>query len=384
MSRKPHVALMVETASAFGQQVLRGVNRYMQSHQPWSVFLEQRALTSKLPAWLKDWRGDGIISRSTNADLMEIVARSNIPLVDLTDRHGHMGLYSVWSDHAAIGKLAAEHLIERGFRQFAFCGFSHEDWSQQRRAGFLETIQRSGGHVDTYESAWHGSDAHPWEHEQRELTKWLGSLPKPTGIMACNDVRGQHVLDACSRIDLAVPEEAAVIGVDNDELLCALCDPPLTSVVPNPERVGYDAAEALDQMMHGKDLPPSVHFVEPLGVETRQSTDVFAIADPDIAAAMRFIREHACEGISVGDVLRHVPLSRSALERRFRKYLNRSPQMEIRSVQLKRVKQLLTETDLPLERIATLAGYEHPEYMNVVFKRELGQPPGAFRRQARK
>src|SRR6185437_15012889 len=191
---------------------------------------------------------------------------------------------------------------------------------------------------------------------------------------------GQHVLDACQRVNLSVPEEVAVIGADNDMLLCELCDPPLSSVVPNPERIGYEAAALLDRLMRGE-KPPSMHlWIEPLGVTTRQSTDVLAIDDPHIAVAVRYIRENACAGATVPDLLQQVPLSRTLLERQFRKYLGRSPQAEIRAVQLKRVKQLLAETDLSLERIAELAGYEHPEYMSVVFKRETGQTPGHYRR----
>jgi LacI family transcriptional regulator len=207
-------------------------------------------------------------------------------------------------------------------------------------------------------------------------------MPRPAGVMACNDMRGQHVLDACQRVRLGVPEQVAVIGVDDDVLLCELCDPPLSSVVPNAERIGYEAAALLDRLMAGEKPPREEWRIEPLGVTTRQSSDVLAIDDPNVASAVRYIREHACRGATVPDVLQHVPLSRTILERRFRKYLGRSPQAEIRAVQLKRVQQLLAETDLRLERIAELAGFEHPEYMSVVFKRQTGQTPGEYRRQA--
>ncbi|HZK82552.1 MAG TPA: helix-turn-helix domain-containing protein, partial [Humisphaera sp.] len=188
-----------------------------------------------------------------------------------------------------------------------------------------------------------------------------------------------HVLDACQRVDLSVPEEAAVIGVDDDAVLCNLCHPPLSSVVPNAERVGYEAAGLLDRMMNGHKPPSEPMLIPPLGVTTRQSSDVLAIDDRTVAAALRFIRERACGGCSMKDLLRHVPMSRSLLERRFRDYLGRSPQAEIRAVQLKRVRQLLAESDLSLDQIAPLAGYSHPEYMSVVFKRETGQTPGQYR-----
>ena len=205
------------------------------------------------------------------------------------------------------------------------------------------------------------------------------SLKKPVGIFATNDLRGQHVLDACARDDCAVPEEVAVIGVDNDELLCSLCSPPLSSVIPNPERIGYEAAAWLDRMLRGE--MPTVREIEipPKGIAVRQSSDVFAVSDPVIVSALRFIREHACEGTTVQELLDHLCVSRSWLEKKFRKLLGRSPQAEIRNVQVKRCKELLRTTDLSLEKIAALTGFVHPEYMSVVFKREVGTTPGQFR-----
>jgi LacI family transcriptional regulator len=358
------------------------VARYLRSHESWSIFLQQRALTSKLPTWLKDWKGDGIISRSTTPQMAEAFTHSRVRHVDLTDRYGDLGLPHIWSDHQAIGRLAAEHQLERGFGNLAFCGFAREYWSKERLTGFVETARQSGIVCAVYETPWLGAHAHPWEEEQQALARWVGSLPKPVGIMACNDVRGQQVLDACNRVELAVPEEGAVIGVDNDEVLCELCNPQLSSVIPNPERVGYKAAEILDGLMAGDKGKPMHLLIPPLGIATRQSTDVLAITDPDVVAAVKYIREHACEGARIRDMLAHVPLSRSVLERRFRKYLGCSPQQMLRQTQLKRVKQLLVNTDLPLWKIGELAGFKHTEYMCVTFKREVGQTPSVYRRQS--
>lgn len=186
-------------------------------------------------------------------------------------------------------------------------------------------------------------------------------------------------MDACRVLDIAVPEEVAVIGVDNAETFCELCDPPLSSVVPDAERIGFEAAALLDRLMAGDAPENSDLRIPPKSVITRQSTDVLAVEDADIALAVRFIREHACEGISAPDIIVHLPISRSALERGFRRFLGRSPQEEIRQVRLKRVKQLLAETDWPLARIAEATGYEHPEYLMVQFKRLVGQTPSQWR-----
>jgi LacI family transcriptional regulator len=167
--------------------------------------------------------------------------------------------------------------------------------------------------------------------------------------------------------------------VDNDEGLCELSDPPLSSVIPHTRRIGYEAAALLERFMAGARPPAATTFVAPLGVRTRRSTDVLAVEDRDVAAAVRFIRENACKGIKVEDVLAAVPLSRTVLERRFTKLLGRTPKAEIARVQLERVRQLLAETDFPLSRVATLAGFEHPEYLCAVFKKKTGQTPGRFR-----
>jgi LacI family transcriptional regulator len=214
----------------------------------------------------------------------------------------------------------------------------------------------------------------------RRLCDWIKNLPKPVGIMACFDILGRQVLEACRQIEAAVPDDVAVVGVDNDELLCELADPPLSSVAPDAHRTGYVAAELLDQLMSGKSVPPHGHFIEPLAVVVRASSDVLAIEDPDVSHAMRFIRERACDGINVQDVLQSVPLSRRVLEGRFRKLVGRTPHEEIDRVRLDRVKELLRESELPLTEIAVRTGYEHVEYLSVVFKKRTGQPPSEYRK----
>lgn len=202
--------------------------------------------------------------------------------------------------------------------------------------------------------------------------------------MACYDLRGQQVLDACRRRNIAVPDEVAVIGVDNDELLCSLSDPPLSSIIPNTHRTGYEAAALLDQMMAGKKIKSINNLIPPLGVATRQSTDVLAIEDRNVVQAIRYIRDHACDGINVSDVLKAVPQSRRVLESKFRKLIGRTPHEEILHIQMNRAKELLSQTDLSLEEITERTGFEHNEYLSVVFKRETGTPPSKYRSQNRR
>jgi LacI family transcriptional regulator len=379
---RPRVALLIETSLVYGRRILRGITRHIHSHGPWSVYLEQREDQAPLPAWLESWRGDGVICRMTNVRLAEALTRTRIPIVDLND-YMDLGLPGVWSDHAAISRLAAEHLLDRGFRQFAFCGFSGQLWSTRRRDGFVNFFHPLGRPCSVYESRWSRRRSRTWEQERRKLLGWLKSLPKPVGIMACNDMRGQHVLDACRAAEIEVPEEIAVVGVDNDQLLCDLCDPPLSSVVPNVERIGYEAASLLDQLMNKKKTERQQWLIEPLGVSTRQSTDVLAVDDPNIAAALKMIRKSACQGVTVQEVVDRVAVSRSMLERGFHRHVGRTPQAEIRHVQINRVKELLAQTDLSLADVAERAGFHHPEYLSFAFKRETGETPGQFRRKAR-
>jgi LacI family transcriptional regulator len=393
MYPRPHVALLVGTLyiDAYDQRILRGINRYMRTHSPWLIYVDlYRQLRDEPPRWLRGWHGDGIIYRSILPRFAERLRELKIPLVNLSDHRPNAGLPLVRSDDHAIGRLAAEHLLERGFRRLAFCGYNDTAWSQRRREGFAAAVQQQGEWCGVYESPWDGFHSHHrGEQEYEAMGRWLTKLPRPLGVLACNDARGYQVVETCQRINAAVPDEIAVLGVDDDELCCSVCRPPLSSVTPNAELLGYEAAALLDRLMGrsggkgGNQDECRELLIEPLGVTTRGSTDVLALADPNLAAAVRCIREHACEGITVSEVLKRVPLRRIELERQFRQYLGHSPQAEIRAVQLKRVKELLSETDLSLEQVAKLAGYKHPEYMSVVFKRLTGQTPGHYRQQTR-
>ena len=381
---RPRVAVLVETSLAYGREIHEGIAEFVRAHSPWSIYVEQRELEAEPPPWLTRRIWDGIIVRPTTAQLVRTFRRLKIPAVDLNDRKAGFGIPRIRSDDEAIGRLAAEHLLERGFRSFGFCGFKGEDWAERRRTGFAAALAEHGHSCAAYESYWRGSRALRWDTDQDGICAWLSSLPRPLGVASCNDARGQHMLESCRRLNLAVPESVAVIGVDNEEQLCRLCDPPLSSVVPDARRVGFAAAELLQQMMSGQHPSQMETVVPPTGIITRQSSDILAIDDPKLAAAIRYIRENACHGIKVEDVLRQVPISRSLLELRFREQIGRSPHAEIREIQLRRARQLLQETELPLKRVVQLTGFSRVEYFNYFFKQAMGQTPGDYRRAQRK
>lgn len=381
MKPPPQVALIVETSVIYGRRILAGVARYLRSHHRWSVFIEQHELGTPPPGWLTSGHWDGILSRPTDHATARLFRRMKVPVVDLNDLHDDLDLPWVGSDHLLIGRMGASHLLERGFQNFAFCGFANELWSKQRFKGFCSVVGQKNV-LSLYETPWRGPNIPRWDEDIEQIVKWLTALPKPVAIMACNDVRGLHVLNACSRAGILVPEEVAVLGVDNEEIMCELCSPPLSSVAPNPEGIGYAAAELLDTLMAGKAPRQSRIFVDPIRVFSRRSTDVMAVSDWAVASAARFMREQVFHGCRLSDVLQKVNMSRATLEKRFRKHLNRSPKQEMRRIQIERIKQLLVETNFTLERIAELSGFEHPEYMSVFFKRETGQTPGKYRSQS--
>lgn len=379
VSKAPRVALDVETSLVYGRRILEGIARYLRANRPWSICLEQHELSSDPLELLKRWSGDGIITRTATADSVKAMRRRRLSIIDLGDIQPHLGILRICSADMVIGRMAAEHLLERGFEHFACCGFAGENWSQRRRDGFVTEVGHKGFTASVHESPRSGLQA--WKRDQQQLVEWLDTLPKPLAIFTTNDLRGQHILDACAQLDLAVPERVAVVGVDNDEIVCGFCQPSLTSIIPNPERIGYEAAVWLDRLMQGQ-LPTTMEIeIPPQGIAVRQSSDVYAVSDPTVASALSFIRERACEGVTVDDVLHHVSVSRSWLERSFRKLVKHSPQAEIRDVQIRRCKELLRTTNLPLDKIAHLAGFEHPEYMSVVFKRTTNETPGNFRKR---
>jgi LacI family transcriptional regulator len=378
MKRRQLVALLIETSNSYARGVLEGVIAYLRKHDSWSVYVPEQRRGDSPPAWLARWQGDGIIARIENRSIAQAVLRTGLPVVDVSSARMIPDIPWVETNDAAIALTAAEHLLERGFRHLAFCGEPRFNWSSWRWDSFRKIAREAGGTVYEYRTP----KSRRWDQEQQRLKDWILKLPRPVGILACYDIKGQQVLDACRDLGVDVPEEVAVIGVDNDHLICELCTPPLSSVIPDPHRTGYVAAELLDQMLHGKRVPPSEHLIAPLGVCTRQSTDVLLIEDRDVATALRFIREHACEGIRIDDVLGEVPLSRRMLESRFLKFLGRTPHQEMERVKMDRVKRLLRETDLSLDVIARRTGFSSEYYLSVAFKRVIRQTPSEYRRAA--
>lgn len=378
IKRPPKVALMIETSNAYARGLLGGVKDYVRVHGPWNVHLSEHGRGDLPPKWINDWDGQGIVARIENKHIAKALSELRVPIVDLSSRRYLPAAPVVTTDNAIIARLAFDHFRERGFQHFAFCGDQRFAWSIARGGFFDERVREAGFDCLHYITPpGHDADSDP---ETDLIAEWLRGLPCPVAVFACYDARGQQVLDACQRAGLSVPEQVAVVGVDNDELLCELSPPPLSSVILDTRRTGWEAAELLDAMMRGKAPDTDIIRIPPLGVCTRQSTDTHAVDDPRIAKALQFMRENAFKGVSVTDVLQKCPMSRRVLEQRMQELLGRSPREEILRLQIQRAKDLLAGTDLNLDEIAERSGFRSAQYLSVAFKREVDLPPSEYRR----
>jgi LacI family transcriptional regulator len=383
MVDKRHVAVIVESSNSYARGVLRGIHDYARS-RGWTLYLTEHGRHEIDESFAGNWKFDGVIARIETDPMARIIAAMDVPTVDVSAARLIEGIPWVETDDEAITRLALDHLRDCGLQNFAFFGDPFYNWSIWRQQCF----ERIGKRPDIIPSRIFNLPARrePWVRwwTQREAIRdWLANLPKPVGVFACYDACGQQLLEICRYFDFKVPEDIAVVGVDNDELLCELATPSMSSVIPNTFRTGAYAAEILDRMMRGEELAARKYSIEPIGVRKRVSTDVLTVDDHHVAKAIAFIRQKAHENIRVEDVLSIVPLSRRVLEARFRRALNRTPHEEILRVRTNAVRELLLETDMSLSDISEALGIEHPEYLSVFFKKETGLTPREYRGQVR-
>ena len=381
--RPPRVAVLIEASNAYGRGLLEGIHRYLREHDPWTILLPEHGRGLPPLEMLARWKGDGVIARIETEAIARALGRlrrrHSLAIVDVSAARLLADVPYVETDDAAIARIAVDHFFERDFRHLAFLGDERFRWSGNRCDAFVASAG-AGKTVAVYEPPRRGRSA---AADDEAVEEWLVSLPKPVGLLACYDIRGRQALEACRRAGLSVPDEVAVLGVDDDAVLCGLSSPPLSSVIPDAIGAGRVAAELLEALMRGERLDRDEWLLPPVGIAMRQSTDVLAIDDEIVTAAMRYIREHACTGIRVADLVQAVGVRRRVLERRFTLRVGHTPHEEIARVQFRRVEQLLAETDLPLATIAARAGFRHPEYMTVAFTRRHGTSPSRWRRARR-
>lgn len=361
--------------------MLYGIVSYAKLHGQWIFYREPQSLKQAAPSLAK-WNADGIIMRNSSSNKQYF--NLNIPVILIIhDSNRPEKFPAVITDNKKIAQLAAEHLLARGLRYFAYCGLDDYYWSNDRKRDFTNFIAEKGYPIFEYEPP-HHKKYKAWENEQLRMAEWLKQLPKPVGIMACNDDRGQHVLEACKTAGIHVPEEVTVIGVDNDPFICDLCDPPLTSVALNTETAGFRTAELLERLIKGEPMQGQEIIVSATHVVKRQSTDILAIDDTNLADAIRYIRQNAKKKINVDDVVSQTSLSRRSLESRFRKILHRTIQEEIRRVRTELISQMLIETNLSVSEISSIFNFTDVEHISRYFRKEKGLGLREFRKINRK
>ncbi len=373
MPETKKVALLIETSTSYGRTLIRGIVQYANVAATWIFYNEPRGLMEKLPQ-LSKWNLDGIIMRDTpdNMPLLEL----NIPtVVSIRYEKSVEGVPNIISDSKAIGIAAAKYLRDKGFNRFAFCGFDDMPWSKEREDAFLDAVSEAEN-ISIYRQKQPSPD---YNQELNDMARWLKSLPKPTAIMACNDVRGANVIEACKLAQIKVPQEISILGVNNDDMICEMTSPPLSSVSLDIITAGFEAAKTLDRMMKGKTISPKNIIIKPKTIITRASTDILAIDDPDIAAAMHYISQNSKKHIQVSDIAANIGVNRRSLERRFRQVLGKSVYDEVKRVRIDVICKMLTDTDLPIAEIAYNIGFEDANHISRYFISKMGISPLKYR-----
>ena len=384
MFKAPKIILLIAPTRAFDRGLLQGIARYANEYGPWTFYREPPHYQAidwkkKVTDRLRRGRVDGIIMREPER-IDEIIERGIPGICAPVTKRTIDGFINIVIDNEAVGRLGAEHLLNCGFRHFAYCGFKAIYWSDKRGEAFQQRISQAGHACTIYEPPSKRTHA-LYEKEQPRLVEWLKSLPKPVGIMTCNDDRSQHLLEACHVAQIHVPGEVAVIGVDNDEFICRLANPPLSSICLHPDKLGYRAAQLLDSVMAGRKTGETTVVGSPTHVIARGSTNILLVQDREMVGALRYIRDNANQPLQVDDVAGAVGMSRRTLQYRFSKAVGRSVHSQILRERVNRITQLLADTDLTVAQIAEELNFSSPKQLDRVFTKFQGMPPTTYRSQ---
>ncbi|MBN1488283.1 MAG: DNA-binding transcriptional regulator [Phycisphaerae bacterium] len=374
--------LLIETSRAYGRGLVEGIGRFVEQRGPWSIYYDERGLHDPLPTWLKQWRGDGIIARTVRKTDLKRLRATGLPVVELY-AEASVGLPSVFPDHDLVGQMAAEHLLGRGLRHLAFYCADRAFWVERRREAFVRNLAERNCGCEVFAPLTPARGKDRPRILDRQAAAWLRALPKPCGIFCASDLHAARLSNVCRDCGIAVPEQVALLGVDNDQVMCSVSSPSLSSIDLDSRRIGYEAALLLARLMAGKRRIETEVRIEPLTVVTRQSTDTVAVADPEVAHAVRLIREQACRRLRVAEVAATLGLSPRVLQQRFQKALRRTPKQEILHVRMERAKMLLRETDATAESISRQTGFASLQYFSRSFRRETGLTARAYRSEHR-
>ncbi|HTB62988.1 MAG TPA: substrate-binding domain-containing protein [Opitutales bacterium] len=374
------IALAFPYGRAFVEKVVEGILAYARRQADWQILRFPERLSPSLD-WLQGWQGDGAFVIISTPEDARIARALPFPVVNITAYFHRPGVPTVTADHAEIGRLAARHLLERRFRKFGYYGSGDLFFSQLRRDGFVRAIRQQGGNCAVLEVPSVVASGRMWQRQQLELEHWLRSLVPPVAIMASTDLRADMLLETCRRLGLRVPDQIAVIGVDNDPVIVSHAQPPLSSVERDDLRAGEVAASLLHDLMAGRREERQLVFGPPAGVVARQSTETLAVEDPDLAGIVHYIRKHIAENFGVERLPPLVPCSRRTLENRFRAQLGVSPATVIHRLRVDQARRMLeAQNKQPIAAIATACGFSDMRNFRQVFRRLENQTPVEYRR----
>ena len=379
MPSPPRIALLVDTSTGWGRGIIKGVISYAEKHGPWDIHLRPSD-TSRQLRLPNTWKGDGVIARVVTTDLANHLQSTNLPVVNVSATEFGKGIPRVTHDGQSVVDLAIDHFAQRGIRSFGYFGAHRRQYSIARGELYAELCRQRGFDCSIFSHDKHYCDD---ESLQARLGAWLKTLPSTTGILTWGVERGVDIINAAVTNSMQVPEQIAVLGGDDDELICRAVRPTLSGIRFTGERIGFEAAHMLDRMLRGEPIDNTDVLIKPTGVTARGSTDVLAIRNREVAAAVRFIRENVSSPLRLTDVAEAITAAPRSLQRGFRQELRHSFSDEVIAARVERAKELLVETDWPIPRISEACGYGSPEYMATVFRKVTGTTPRSFRQQVR-
>lgn len=379
------IILLFDISEEYGKSLLKGIAGYSKKNGPWvfcrmPLYYREELGMEKVVEFAKEWEADGIIAQLYNSSDIQKIIEAGLPIIAEDFKERFNNIPNITGGYFEAGQMGAEYLYKKGFRNFAFYGFKNIVWSRERAEGFNEYLSQHGCTVHYFEHEEMPS-RELWHYKPSALSQWINSLPKPIAVMACDDERAIHITEACKHASIQIPEEVAVLGVDNDELTCSLSDPPLSSIALNAEQGGYETARLMDFMItNHKNLTENI-IVRPTHVVTRHSTDISATTDKQISAALKFIHQNIDKNINVKDVLKHVPLSRRAFENRFFKVTGSAVYKYICDLRIQKVTNRLLETEKSISEIAIEAGFSESKNLTRLFKQVKGTTPMKYRKK---
>jgi LacI family transcriptional regulator len=382
--QRVRVAVLAGTSLGWRENVMRGIASYSHENGPWHVYTAPEGSEDSL-FFTRSYAWDGLIARVTSRGLAKRIAALGVPAVSIGSvRFPGCALPRVKVDDEALCVLALRHLLDMGLRRLAYCGLLVSQTKEDRAEAFARLAAGAGCAVSSYADFTRLRPAVTWQARQRDLARWVRKLEKPVGVLAWNPDVACRVVEACHRAGVAVPDEVAVLGADEDRMKLELSSPSISSVEFPSFRIGYEAAALLDRLMTGASAPDGPVLIPPTGrINVRESTTLKDQAAAEVHKAVRFIQERSHDPVTVADVAEALAVSRRWLERHFRQVLGHSPHEEIRRARVEQAKKLLIETNWATSKVARSAGFTSAPYLNAVFLRETGLTPGAFRRRFR-